>query len=163
MHAAVTGTSCKRLGSDFRSFHNLFSLPNWNELGPEENLQSYVIILKVTCSIVVKAGYRSFCSSTDSIKSKWKVCCMSLHQWWLQFWSCQFSIELWKGLTENYQKDLAKIIVFSSKSVFLGLFSGKMFPNMLKLQVSNYDYQYFYPQIPFFIFGIWMLTDLFEL
>ena len=45
-----------------------------------------------------------------------------------------------KGLTENYQKDLAKIIVFSSKSIFLDLFSGKMFPNMLKLQVSNYDY-----------------------
>lgn len=41
---------------------------------------------------------------------------------------------------ENCQKDLAKIIVFGSKGMFLALFSDKMFPNVLKLQLSNYDY-----------------------
>jgi len=69
--------------------------------------------------------------------------------------SCSCSIEIWKGLTENCQKDVAKIMVFSSKRVFLDLFSDKMFPNMLKLQVSNYDFQYLYPCIALFTSGVW--------
>lgn len=46
----LKGTSRNWLGSDFSNFHNLFPLPSWCEIGMEEDLQSYVLILKVACS-----------------------------------------------------------------------------------------------------------------
>lgn len=58
-----------------------------------------------------------------------------------------FSTELRKGLTEKYQKDLSRIIIFNSENMLLDLFSDKMFLNMLHTQVINYEYQHIYPRI----------------
>lgn len=63
----LKGTSHNWLGSDFSNFHNLFPLPTWCEIDLEEDIQSYVLILKVACSV-------------SDHSQRWVLCASVAHQ-----------------------------------------------------------------------------------